>query len=510
MLRKETKYRNYIEDMKYLGRHKLIIFFNSWMQANSLIDEKVINEKGYQAYIPRHVVCITGVVNGIDTDIDIEYLKQETESSAQVVKVYRLNRWDREKMKKEATNRVSFTFRARNLPEKIKLFGVVAKVQPFVKKTEMCKNCHRYGHNHENCKSKKRCDRCAQVHDENSSQCIKAIRCLHCRVSSHRSIDEECPAREREVGIKKLMSRQNLTYVEAKEIVAPSLSSNRYQLLTNSDDFPTIQESFAKMTAGKYVHKQINSDGRNLRRNNVTPSQTLNAQSHIGKRKKTDEENIRIDNVGASNSTSVKPPTNKQTDTIYGTGLNNPHTATTTERLQAMYEKGKAHAQETVYRNMREMAHFKLLQCNIQSLVKNKEELQHVLMVGDYSAALISETWTKLELESTSKYNISRYHRFLKSRFDNYGGCAIFLKDSLGYTTINLPSTSNSMQTVAIKVCSWNMVLVSIYVAPSITNTEFETDISNLFYFLKQFSRVLIAGDLNCHHITWDEIKMDI
>lgn len=352
LLRKLPAYRNSIDDMKYLGRSKIILFFSSWMQANSLIKEKALNEKGYVAYIPRHLVCITGVINGVDSDIDIEFIKQEIESNVQVVNVYRLNRWDRENDKKEATNRVSITFRARNLPEKIKVFGITAKVQPFVRKAELCLNCHRYGHKTDNCKSKKRCERCSRVHDENSSQCKNDVRCLHCRNSNHRSTDDECPAREREAGIKKLMARQNLTYVEARELVIPALSSNRYELLANAEEYPTISESFAKMTAGKYAYKQTNNKTKS--RNNAAHDQESYEQNYnAGKRKKTEEDNAKVDSAAQCTSTAMKSVISKQSDTARGTGLNNPHTTTNTERLQAMYEKGKAHAQEAAYRSVR-------------------------------------------------------------------------------------------------------------------------------------------------------------
>ena len=61
---------------------------------------------------------------------------------------------------------------------------------------------------------------------------------------------------------------------------------------------------------------------------------------------------------------------------------------------------------------------FKLMQCNIQSLYKHKDELLRMLTLGDYAAAFVSETWTDSGLENTSKYDITGYHKFLKSRHD--------------------------------------------------------------------------------------------
>lgn len=354
LLRKLPRYRNYIEEMKYLGRKKIIVFFSSWLQANLLVGEQMLQERGYHAYVPRHLVCIKGVVSGVDPEIDIEDIKQEIESSMPVVDSYRMNRWVREKSRKEPSNRICITFRAKNLPEKIKIFGITAKVQPFVRRTEMCRKCHRYGHKEDNCKSKKRCERCSQVHDEDSNQCRNDVKCLHCRSNNHRSTDPECPAREREAGIKRMMAKQNLTYVEARELLPPILSSNQYELLTNADEYPTVPESFAKMTAGNYVLKQNTSKTRTAIRSNSVQNQEYHGHSHtIVKRKKIDGNKANIIDAEASSSSSSMPnPTSKPSE-VNGTGLYNPFAPSNAEKYQSMYKKAQEEAQEVAYRNVR-------------------------------------------------------------------------------------------------------------------------------------------------------------
>lgn len=123
--------------------------------------------------------------------------------------------------------------------------------------------------------------------------------------------------------------------------------------------------------------------------------------------------------------------------------------------------------------------------------------------MGNYSAAFVSETWTKAELEHTNKYRIPYYHEFLKSRDDCYGGCALFLKQDLGYSVIDLPSLSEATQAVAIKVCSLDLVLVSIYIAPSITVQDLDDDLSKIFNTIKHYKQIIIGGDFNAHHYAW-------
>lgn len=54
----------------------------------------------------------------------------------------------------------------------------------------------------------------------------------------------------------------------------------------------------------------------------------------------------------------------------------------------------------------------KIIQCNIQSLRKHKEELQRVLIGEEYSVALLQETWTQELHENSSRYRISGFIAF--------------------------------------------------------------------------------------------------
>lgn len=146
---------------------------------------------------------------------------------------------------------------------------------------------------------------------------------------------------------------------------------------------------------------------------------------------------------------------------------------------------------------------FKLIQVNIQSLTKNKEEFQRSLLGSDYSAALLSETWTNSDLESTNKYNISRYHRFFNSREDNYGGVGIYLKQDWGYMEIAFPQLNRATQVVGVKIVRLDMAIVSVYVAPSITRQELEEDLTKIFESVKKYNKIIIGGDFNGHHFSW-------
>ncbi|XP_029725192.2 uncharacterized protein LOC115265101 [Aedes albopictus] len=362
VLRKLEKYRNQITELKYLGRNKIIVFSNSWVKANLLVGETVLAEKGYKAYIPRHLVCITGVIGGIPTDIEMEEIEQDYECAYPVVNLYRLNRWDREKGKKVASNRVSVTFRASNLPEKMKVFGSSVKVQPYVRRFVFCNNCHRFGHREESCKSKKRCGKCARIHEEAEDHCPNEVKCLHCRKSDHRTTDPSCPSRQREISIKTMMSKKNLTYVEARELIAPLPIQNQYDVLADIAEFPALPNTFARMTAGRFTTRSNQpQQQRNVTINKPEERQLgaikkpANDLSGGAKKMKIDEERQHLIKDRNAEGTSR------------GSGLENRHAVSERERWDNIIKKANADALETANRNVRgELANFyaALIQCS--------------------------------------------------------------------------------------------------------------------------------------------------
>lgn len=140
LLKKDHNYDGSVTEMKDLGKNKIIMFFNGMTKANLMVTEKVLREKGYKAYIPRHLVSISGVLTGIPTEITNNEILEAIECSRKIISVYRLSR--HVEGNKVPTNRVSITFRASQLPEKIKLFCTSCKVYPFIRKIQFCTNCH--------------------------------------------------------------------------------------------------------------------------------------------------------------------------------------------------------------------------------------------------------------------------------------------------------------------------------------------------------------------------------
>ncbi|KXJ62544.1 hypothetical protein RP20_CCG027980 [Aedes albopictus] len=98
------------------------------------------------------------------------------------------------------------------------------------------------------------------------------------------------------------------------------------------------------------------------------------------------------------------------------------------------------------------MATFKILQSNIQSLNRNKNELAHELHSRTLDVALLSEIWTNDNTIALS--NITGYHKVLKSRQERTGGgVGIFLRDVYNYVPLDLTS-SEMLEVIGITIPS--------------------------------------------------------
>lgn len=251
VLSKIDEYKNNITNMRALGRNKVLVFLKNFQVANKLQSDQMLRKNNYKAYIPRSFVSVTGVVAGVPVDMSIEEISQNITSKYPILGINRLHRY--EGGNKIETHRISITFRASKLPEDVRLFCCINSVRPFVNKPVLCLNCLRYNHSTENCRSKKRCPNCTLQHEDlDVGDCPNKQKCLYCKENSdHRTSDEGCAERKRQRNIKTIMAKTTLTYMEAKEQF-PILTQNRYELLENSGDFPSLPNSFAEISSGMY------------------------------------------------------------------------------------------------------------------------------------------------------------------------------------------------------------------------------------------------------------------
>lgn len=149
----------------------------------------------------------------------------------------------------------------------------------------------------------------------------------------------------------------------------------------------------------------------------------------------------------------------------------------------------------------------KIFQLNIQSFEKNKEELTRALIIENYNVVLLSETWSKIELES-SKYSVPGFFTFLDSRDDGYGGAGILINKKLKSRGITLPNLPK-IQAVARLIVAHDIVVMSVYAAPNISHFALKQGVESLLQAVRGYRKVLVGGDFNAHHSAWDPRHQD-
>lgn len=149
----------------------------------------------------------------------------------------------------------------------------------------------------------------------------------------------------------------------------------------------------------------------------------------------------------------------------------------------------------------------KFLQLNIQSLEKHKDELARTLIKEKYDVAFITESWTKKEYEKL-KYKVPGYFTYLDSRDDGYGGAGLIIDRNIRTCEVEIASYPK-IQVIARKIVNMDIVIVSIYVAPNVFHLDLKDKLKSIFRKLAHYPKVLVGGDFNCHHTSWDPRHSD-
>jgi hypothetical protein len=90
------------------------------------------------------------------------------------------------------TNSIVVKFRCEKLPEEIKMYSVIRKVNNYIPKVKFCSNCLEFEHvNFDNrCRNEKVCYKCGEKHKYDPREC-KIIKCKHCN-QKHYTNNNKC------------------------------------------------------------------------------------------------------------------------------------------------------------------------------------------------------------------------------------------------------------------------------------------------------------------------------
>lgn len=218
--------RNILEDgIKRVGRNRLAIYFKVAEAANLFVTNELLIRNDYRAYIPTFNISKQGIVRGIPVEWSHEDIVNNIQIPTDFGGIIKSRRMSRKVASAEGsvwvpTQTVVLMFDGQKLPPYIYSFFTSIPVDQYIYPTVQCFNCCRFGHTRAKCRSQPRCFKCGDNHD--GADCtVEEHYCLNCS-GSHMCTNKVCPEYERQTKIKRHMSMNNSSYIEASKMFQPS------------------------------------------------------------------------------------------------------------------------------------------------------------------------------------------------------------------------------------------------------------------------------------------------
>lgn len=244
ILHKKLMIKNIIET-KAMGKNRVRVQLHSLKDANDLVNNTLLEKENLKAFIPNHILEAKGILRGVDTYFDNEYILANIKSSSRIISV---NRLEKNIIKDGNTIRVKkqsviVVFEGNILANEVRIDSVNFPVERFYGRPTQCYKCLRFGHISKQCRSKvKLCISCGEEIDENIQHvCTAENFCVHCQVrNSHKSTSNICPYFKKQQKIRSIMIDNSLTFKEAEKIhenlFTTVATGNRFDALENNQD----------------------------------------------------------------------------------------------------------------------------------------------------------------------------------------------------------------------------------------------------------------------------------
>ncbi|GFV17016.1 RNA-directed DNA polymerase from mobile element jockey [Trichonephila clavipes] len=128
------------------------------------------------------------------------------------------------------------------------------KIRPYIPNPLRCFKCQRFGHSQTACRGQLTCSGCASV-GHSSADCSLAQKCVNCS-QPHPSDSKQCPKCKAEKEIQAIKTNRNISYLEARKLIAPQLSQTYAQVAKPSTVTSTTQTD-ENITQIKYPPLQL-------------------------------------------------------------------------------------------------------------------------------------------------------------------------------------------------------------------------------------------------------------
>lgn len=305
ILHKKLNIQN-ITSIEKVGRNRIKVSLKNIIDANKLVMNPDLILENMRAYIPNNLLTRKGIIRGVDTMFNEEYLLNNIISSSTVTEVKRFKR--KINIDGEPTEiprqTILLTFEGNKLPANIEINSVLCPVVPYIQKVIQCYKCLRYGHVAIQCRSTTTlCINCSKekINDQHTCRDPQDSFCMYCKIGNHKSIAKQCPIFEKQKKIKDYMANSNLTFIEAKKIIEYSYATavstnNRYDILDTRDvtNFPPLRNTLKTKKSPPTRSESFSQPSTSA---NHPQSQNLIIQSQQNKKRK------------AQSPISLTPPT---------------------------------------------------------------------------------------------------------------------------------------------------------------------------------------------------------
>ncbi|GFV31420.1 uncharacterized protein TNCV_788491 [Trichonephila clavipes] len=151
------------------------------------------------------------------------------------------------------TKHLILTFNNPKLPTTIKAGYLNCKIRPYIPNPLRCFKCQRFGHSQTSCRGQLTCSRCASV-GHSSTDCT-----LELKLSTRSSSDSKlCPKWKIEKQIQEIKTNNNISYQEARKLIAPQFSQTYAQVAKPSIATSTTQTDENITKASAHLYKYLN------------------------------------------------------------------------------------------------------------------------------------------------------------------------------------------------------------------------------------------------------------
>lgn len=208
------------DGVKKIGRNRVSVEFKTFIDANSFLGNPILQASKYLATIPTYNITRMGLVREVPTEFSMEEFVESLELPQECGMVLKARRMNRKRIIEHVptwtpTQSVVLTFEGQYLPKNVYCYHTSLRVEPYTLPTIQCLACCRFGHVKAQCRSKPRCFKCCQSHlGESCTVTDDRISCLYCS-GRHMATEKNCPEYQRQISIKVVMSKDNLSYQEA-------------------------------------------------------------------------------------------------------------------------------------------------------------------------------------------------------------------------------------------------------------------------------------------------------